>query len=355
MSFHPDVLQLALESKAAELADKLKEAVLTTLRRRGLVVGISGGIDSACTAALGVRALGAQRVYGLLLPERDSSAASTMLGRKLCERLGIAYSLQDIAPILEAAGCYRERDEAVRSVCPDFQSQWPWKIVMHGDRLGSDQFNVFHAVIQRPDGSEERVRLTPRAYLQIVSATSFKQRTRKMIEYYHADRLVYAVSGTPNRLEYDQGFFVKNGDGAADVKPIAGLYKTQVYALARHLGVIDEILDREPTTDTYSLQQSQEDFFFSVHYSTLDLILWAKNHGISAADASQVLHYTPQQVQRVYDDIAQKRRSAAYLRAAPLLLEPVEELEPPATQERILREAIRMRGQLSDGGHAEAV
>ena len=178
-----------------------------------------------------------------------------------------------------------------------------------------------------PDGEEHKVRLTPQAYSRS-GRHQFRQRARKMFEYFTADRLVYAVAGTPNRLEYDQGFFVKLGDGAADIKPIAGLYKTQVYAMARHLGVHEGILSREPTTDTYSLEQSQDDFYFSVHYSELDLILWAKNHGIAAAEVARVLSRTPEQVERVFDDIDQKRRTTAYLHAPPLLLEPVPELEP---------------------------
>ncbi|WP_211254917.1 NAD(+) synthase [Nevskia soli] len=327
MMFNSQVLSIDLEAKAAELSGKLSKAVLHVLRRRGLVVAISGGIDSACTAALAVRALGPRRVHGLLLPERDSQALSTRLGRELCEKLDIPYSVHDIAPMLEAAGCYSLRDEAVRSVCPDFQSGWPWNIVLGSDRSGASRLNVFYLVVRRPDGDEQRVRLTPQAYLQIVAATNFKQRARKMMEYYHADRLVYATSGTPNRLEYDQGFFVKLGDGAADVKPIAGLYKTQVYALAAHLGVIDGILRREPTTDTYSLEQSQEDFYFSLHYSQLDLILWAKNHDIPVAEVSRQLGLDMQLIQHAYNDIDQKRKSTAYLHAQPILLEPVNEIE----------------------------
>jgi len=327
VTFGPGVLAIDAEAKATELSARLRHAVLHSLRRRGLVVAVSGGIDSACTAALAVRALGAGRVHALLLPERDSQDISTRLGRSLCEHLGISHTLHDIAPLLEAAGCYRLREDAVRSVCPDFCADWPWKIVVRGGRLGAARLNVFYVVIRRPDGSEQRVRLTPQAYLGIVAATNFKQRTRKMLEYFHADRLVYATSGTPNRLEYDQGFFVKLGDGAADVKPIAALYKTQVYALARHLGVIDGILQREPTTDTYSLEQSQEDFYFSAHYSTLDLILWARNHGVSPAEVGRHLQATPAQIQGVYDDIDQKRRSTAYLHAPPLLLERVPEID----------------------------
>ncbi|RKH73203.1 NAD(+) synthase [Corallococcus aberystwythensis] len=327
MKFSKQVLELDWEAKAASLSDGLKEAVLKKLRKRGLVIAVSGGIDSACVAALAVRALGPDRVFGLLLPERDSSGLSSKLGRELCEKLGIQYTLHDIAPVLEAAGCYSQRDAAVRSVFPAFQPDMKWKIVMHGDRLNTDALNVFYVVVQ-VDGQEQRFRLTPQAYVQIVAATNFKQRVRKMMEYFHADRLNFAASGTPNRLEYDQGFFVKLGDGAADVKPIAGLYKTQTYKLARHLGVIDGILNREPTTDTFSLEQSQEDFYFSVHYSQLDLILWAKNHGITPEEASPEMGLTPQQIQRVYDDIDQKRRTTAYLHAQPLLLEEVSELKP---------------------------
>ena len=327
MKFHAGVLSINAETRAAELSARLGNAVLRKLRRRGLVVAISGGVDSACTAALAVRALGARRVYGLLLPEQDSQPVSAELGRALCERLGIAHELHDITPLLAAAGCYSRRDAAVRSVCPDFQSAWPWKVVLHGDPLGSARLNVFSVVVRRPDGAEQRTRLTPKAYLEIVAATNFKQRIRKMLEYFHADRLVYATSATSNRLEYDQGFFVKQGDGTADVAPLAGLYKTQVYALARHLGVIEGILQREPTTDTYSLEQSQQDFYFSAHYSTLDLILWAKNHGIAPARAGAELGVTAAQVQRVYEDIDQKRRSTAYLHAPALVLEPVTEID----------------------------
>ena len=324
-----DALALDLEAKATELAAALRAAVLQRLRRRGVIVAVSGGIDSACVAALAVRALGPERVFALLMPERDSSPESLALGRALCARLGIKHEEIDVTGMLEAAGCYAARDAAVRSVYPDFAPDLAWKIVTSGDPLDGDALHFFQVVVRTRGGEEKRVRLPPKAYLAIVAATNFKQRVRKMLEYYHADRLGYAVTGTPNRLEYDQGFFVKLGDGAADVKPIAGLYKTQVYALARHLGVNEEILGREPTTDTFSLAQSQEDFYYSVDYPTLDLVLWAKNHDVPREDVAAHLGISVEQVGRICDDIDQKRRTTAYLHTPPLLLEHVAEVPLP--------------------------
>ena len=318
--FSRAVMELDLEAAAAKLAGGLRDAVVKRLRRRGLVVAVSGGIDSACVAALAVRALGRERVHALLLPERDSSPESETLGTKLCDALGVERTVEDIAPILEAAGCYRHREEALRSVFPGFRRDMRWKMVLGSDRLESGWLSFFSAVVEVSPGETRSFRLSPDAYLRILAATNFKQRTRKMLEYFHADRLNFAVAGTPNRLEYDQGFFVKLGDGAADVKPIAMLYKSQVYALARHLGVIEDILRREPTTDTYSLAQSQEEFYFSIDYRALDLLLWAKDHGVSPEEAAPEVGMTPSHVRHVYEDIDRKRRAAAYLHAAPILL-----------------------------------
>jgi NAD+ synthase len=185
---------------------------------------------------------------------------------------------------------------------------------------------VFHLVAESPAGRRVEVRLTAAAYLEVVAATSFKQRTRKMFEYYHADRLNYAVIGTPNRLEYDQGFFVKNGDGAADVKPIAHLYKTQVYRLAEYLDLPAIIRNRPPTTDTYSLAQSQEEFYFSLPYQKLDLCLYARNNELPAGAIASAIGLTTEDVERVLRDIDQKRRATRYLHLEPQLIAPVPEV-----------------------------
>jgi NAD+ synthase len=324
VTFSADVLAIDAERESARIAEAIRRDVVGTLHRRGAVLGLSGGIDSSVVAALCARALGPRRVLGLLMPESDSSPDSLRLGRLVARTLGIDTALEDIAPVLATAGCYRRRDEAIRAVVPEYDDRWQSKLVLP-DTVGTDRYAVFSVVVRAPDGEERRTRLTAAAYLDVVAATSFKQRVRKMMEYYHADRLQYAVAGTPNRLEYEQGFFVRNGDGAADLKPIAHLYKSQVYALARHLGIPEEVQRRPPTTDTYSLAQSQEEFYFGLPLARMDLALYARTHGVPAEVAAPALGLGPAEVERVYAAIDRRRQAARRLHLRPLTVERLED------------------------------
>jgi NAD+ synthase len=325
VSFSTDVLAIDAEQATARITEAISSQVLKTLRRRGVVVGLSGGIDSSVCAALSVRALGSHRVLGVLMPERDSSDDSLSLGGLLAAHLGIETVVENIAPPLTAAGCYERQNEAIRSVFPEYADGWKCKITLPS-LLNGDRLNIFSLTVMSPSGEMKTARLPLSAYLQLVAATNFKQRMRATMAYYHADRLNYAVVGTPNRLEYDQGFFVKGGDGAADLKPIAHLYKSQVYALAAHLGVPEEIRRRPPTTDTYSMPQTQEEFYFALPYGAMDLCLYAHNHGIPPQDVASVLGLTEQQVTAVLKDIDSKRRTTRYLHLSPLLVEKVAEI-----------------------------
>src|SRR6266481_5151383 len=314
------VLDIDCAAETALIAARLVEIVGRVLRRRGVVVAVSGGIDSSVCAALAARAFGRERILALLLPEHDSSKDSTRLGRLVAEHLGLEYRVEDIGPALEAIGCYRWRDEAIRRIFSAYGAGWRSKIVIAGNQSGLTYFKL---VVQSPSGETREECMGAQEYLQVVAATNFKQRLRKTLEYFHADRLNYAVIGTPNRLEYDQGFFVKNGDGAADLKPIAHLYKTQVYQLAKYLNVPHEIQGRQPTTDTYSLDQSQEEFYFAVPYDKMDLCLYARNHGLPAAEVADATGLTAEQSERVYQLIDSKRNATRYLHMQPLLVETV--------------------------------
>jgi NAD+ synthase len=322
-SFSKDALCIDAARVTAEITDKLRSQVGGELRRRGMVVGLSGGIDSSVVVNLAVRALGREKVLGLFMPERDSSDDALRLGRMVADKLGIQAIVEDIAPALEGLGCYRRQDEAIRTVFPDYGQGWKCKVTLPSI-LDSDRLNVSQLTVMDPGGGTRTERMPGPAYLALIAATNFKQRVRKMLEYYHADRLNYAVGGTPNRLEHDQGFFVKQGDGMADVKPIAHLYKTQVFALAAYLGVPEEVQKRTPTTDTYSLPQTQEEFYFSLPYDKMDVCLYGVNHGVSARDVAAAIGLREEQVERVYKDIEGKRRVAHYLHARPLLIKELE-------------------------------
>jgi len=319
-------LQLNPAEATERITATLRQQVGETLRRRGLVVAMSGGIDSSVCAALAARAVGPGHVFGLMLPERESDGQSLGLATGWAQALGIAYAVEDITPMLDAFGCYRRRNAAIRRAMPEFQDDWRCKVVLSGGRLDSERLNVSYLAVEVPGGEVRRVRLPAAEYREIVAATNFKQRARKMLEYFHADRLHFAVVGTPNRLEYDQGFFVKGGDGLADVKPIAHLYKSQVYALAEFLGVPAAIRSRPPTTDTYSLPQTQEEFFFALPAAMLDLVLFAHNLGCDPAAVAAELGRTPEEAARALKDVDQKRATTRYLHLPPLLIEPVPEL-----------------------------
>jgi len=318
--FHKDILTIDPGTETERIASHLRTSVFTVFNRKGAVVAVSGGVDSSVALALSVEAFGPDRVIALSLQERESSSENVALVGELGRRLGVTPIAEDVTGALEGFGCYRRRDEAIRRVFPEYDSTYKSKITLPGDLLNSDALNVFSLTIIGPDGREQTRRLPPREYLEIVAATNFKQRTRMSMLYYYAERNNYAVIGTANKNERDQGFFVKYGDGGADVDAIVHLYKTQVYQLAAYLDIPEEIQRRPPTTDTYSAASTEEEFFFRLPFEVMDLLWFAEEHGIPAEETAKVMGLSEKQVQRAYREFAQKRRSTAYLRSPILTL-----------------------------------
>jgi NAD+ synthase len=323
--FHRDLLNIDAGTESDRIAATIREQVLHVLHRRGAIVAVSGGLDSATCAALCARALGKEHVMALLLPDRHSSPESRALGHELAAGLGIEVHEQDITALLEESGCYRVQQQVIRSVFPSATGEWTYKITMPS-LLVQERLNLPRLTVRTPGGEMLTERIGRDAYLKLVAATNFKQRTRTMIAYFHADARNYAVCGTPNRLEYDQGFFVKGGDGLADFKPIAHLYKAQVRALAAALGVPKAIIDRTPTTDTFPLSQGQDEFYFGVPHDVMDLCLFGCNQGYPAADVAAALRIDAAVVDRVYADIQRKRQTTLPLHLTGLLAGDVPEI-----------------------------
>ena len=316
----PDVVTSTFDAEAT--AERLAAGIADAVRqlgRRGIVVAVSGGVDSGVTAGLCVKALGPKRVLCLRLPEKDAGGEPSDLGQELAESLGTETVEEDVTPALEALGCYARRDAAIREVFPDYEPQWRHKVVRSPPTGG---VIVFSVEVERPDGSRERRRLPAGPYRALISATNMKQRVRKLLEYTYADQLGYAVAGTPNLLEYDQGFFVKGGDGLADFKPIAKLYKGQVYELAQVLGLPEAIATRAPTTETFSLPQGQDEFYFGHSTERMDLLVHGRDTGVAPADLAPRVGLTAEEVEIAYGEIDRRRVATAYLHAPAILVDP---------------------------------
>jgi NAD+ synthase len=318
MAFRKDVLKVDPAAVTDELVSNLRRDVRQTLHRSGAVVGISGGVDSSLVLVLCIRAFGPRRVVGVMMPETDSSRDSIVLARKVADQFGVETVVEDMTGALVGFGCYARRNEAIRRVFPEYDPSYKAKIALPSNVLDSDALNVFYLTIITPEGEEKSKRLNLRDYLQIVAASNFKQRSRMAMLYYHAELRNYAVVGTPNKNEHDQGFFVKWGDGGYDVAPIRHMFKTQVYQLAEYLDVPLEIRQATPTTDTYSAHSSQEEFFFRLPFEVMDLLWYAQEHDVPVPEVAQVMGLTEEQVQRAFADLTRKQRTTQYLRTLPI-------------------------------------
>jgi NAD+ synthase len=320
---HDITPQIDAAAECERIVEALRTTVYKQFRKRGAVLGLSGGVDSSTVAHLCRRAFGAEHVLGVLMPEQDSSPDSARLAHAVAEQLGIRTEIVDITPALRGLQCYERRDDAIKRVFPEYDpATHGAKIVLPANRLDSDRLNFFSVAIVDRDGNERKRRLPVDAYLQIVAASNMKQRVRMLTLYYFAERYDYAVIGTPNKNEHEQGFFVKYGDGGVDVQPIVHLYKTEVYQLAAYLGVPEEIRQRPPTSDTYSSESTQEEFFFGMPFATMDALWHAKEQGMTAEETAAASGLQPAQVQRVWNDLDGKARTTEYLRMPPVQLPP---------------------------------
>ncbi len=318
--FSKDILHIEnIDEVCNEIIAKMRTDVAKKLQRRGAVIGISGGIDSSACLALSAKAFGPKNVTAIMLPEQDSSDDSKNLAEELAAAFGVTQTLvENITGALEGFGCYQRRDEAISRVVTDFDPAVDKSKIEIKQDPASSLPPAFSITVIRPNGDVVSKLLPVKEYLQIVAASNFKQRSRMSMLYYHAERLHAAVIGTPNKHEVQQGFFVKYGDGGADVMPIGHLYKTQVFQIAAHLGVPQGILDRTPTTDTYTAEQTQEDFFYQMPHKEMDLYWYGWENGYSAEEVGKVMGRSTEDVENIYKNMERKQKTTEYLRMKPI-------------------------------------
>ena len=319
-AFSKDILKINdIESTVNMICTNLKNDIQNVLRRKGGVIGISGGIDSSVTLALAVKALGADKIIGIIMPENDSNRESKILALELADKFEIKTIEENMTASLTGFGCYSRRDDAVKCVIQNFNPEKDkFKIEIKQSILNLKLPPIFYVTVYFANGLVESKILPMKAYLQIVAASNFKQRSRMSMLYYHAEANHYAVIGTPNKHEVKQGFFVKYGDGGADVMPISHLFKTQVYELARYLEVPEGIISRAPTTDTYSAEQTQEDFFYQLPFLDMDLIWYGWENGYSPEEIAKVMDYSNDEVLNVFTSFERKVKTTEYLRLPPI-------------------------------------
>lgn len=320
--FSNDILLIEdIEIECNRIITAIRDKVLHSLNRTGGVIGISGGIDSSVTMVLAAKALGNENILGIMLPEKDSSGDSARFAELLATKFSVKSITENITNALEGFGCYDRRDEAVKKVLPEYDpATFKMKIGIKNTGLYTNLPPLFSVTIVDAEGNEQSRRLPPSELRQIEAASNFKQRCRMSMLYYHAELLHYAVIGTPNKHEVEQGFFVKNGDSGADIMPIAHLYKTQVYQLANYLDIPIEIINRTPTSDTYSAEQTQEEFFFQLPFHQMDLLWYAFKNQYDPEEVGKVLGRTREEIEKVFGGFERRIKTTDYLRMAPLTI-----------------------------------
>jgi len=312
------------------LCHKIKKDVHKKLRKRGGVIGVSGGIDSSVTLALAVKALGNENVLAIMLPEKDSSSESLQFGKLLAEQFNVKYHIENITDALKGFQCYSRRDKAVKRVFPEYDpGKHTFKIGQNKSSIETSLPSIFYITLIDENGDEQKEKIPAPEFLQIVAASNFKQRTRMSMLYYYAESHHYAVIGTANKQEIYQGFFVKNGDGSEDILAIGNLYKSQVYQLAHHLNIPEEIIQRTPTTDTYPAEQTQEEFFFQLPFRELDLLWYACENKYDPKAVADVVNKTPEAVENIFRSFRRKQQTSDYLRKQPIMYDTTSSVTKP--------------------------
>ena len=303
-----------------ELAEELKLFIrdhVTGFKKKGVVLGVSGGVDSAVALTLCVQEFGKENVFGLLLPEKESAPSSKTLGAEICESLGVSYEEVPISPILEALNIYEKKDQVLKRACPEYNPRIHKTSLVLPNFLDQEVLNVPYIRLIKDGQTVAKHRLKASDYLEIIGLQGVKQRSRMLVQYMYAEKLNYVVCGTTNKTELVLGQFVKYGDGGVDIEPLADCYKTQIYALAKHLKVNEEIIKRPPSADTWSHYTTDEEFYWRMPMHIMDQLLYAQEHKLPIEVAEKNTGLPRDTIEKAWRHIDRIRETTEYIRSTP--------------------------------------
>ena len=317
MNFDRNILEIKnIGDIVQSLQNFIHEQVYDNFRKRGIVIGISGGIDSAVAAKLCCDAIGKENVLGIILPEKESNPQSQEFATKYCEKLGIKYEIEDVTSILDSSKIYQTREKIVEKYFPDYNQSCEYRLVF-SENFDNDGLSIPYLEVNDESKQIHKIKLSLNDYFTITAATNIKHRIRMTRLYFYAEKNNFLVSGTTNKAEFQLGYFVKYGDGGVDIEPLANLYKTQVYQLGKYLDVPNEIIERKASPDTWSFDVSDEEFFYSLPYETVDLVLFAKEKSVPLNDIYSVLDLKEERVKRILNSLERKWKASKTLKVFP--------------------------------------
>jgi NAD+ synthase len=312
----PDFLQIKdLETTVNSVTDFIKNEVFEKFQKSGAVLGLSGGIDSAVTCGLCVKSLNPEKILGLIMPERESDPQSQETAENVGKEFNIETKVVDITNILESFGVYEKKENIVKEKFPDFDSECKYRVVVP-PKLESS-VGIPYLEILDGKGITHQTKISSSEFLNLTAATSIKHRVRMALLYYHAEKDHLVVAGTTNKSEYMQGYFVKYGDGGSDIEPLVNLYKSQIYQLGKFLNVPNEVISKDASPDVWSYTTNDEEFFYSVPYKIVDLILYGRENNLSINEIQKHSKISIENIEKLLKFQDQKHIKSNHMREMP--------------------------------------
>lgn len=305
-----------IENLALNIRSFIKSQI-SSFKKKGVVLGVSGGIDSAVALTLCVQELGKENVYGILLPEKESAPSSRTLGAEICESLGVQYEEVPISPILESLNIYEKKEQIIKRTCPEYDPRIHKTSLVLPDFLNQGLLNVPYIWLIKDGETIAKYRLKANDYLELIGLQGVKQRSRMVIQYMYAEKLNYVVCGTTNKTELVLGQFVKYGDGGVDLEPLADCYKMQIYALGKFLNVNEEIMKRPPSADTWSHYTTDEEFYWRMPIHVMDQLLYSQEHHLPLHVIEKNTGLPRDKIEKAQRHINKIRDTTEYVRASP--------------------------------------